>query len=117
MLQLLHRLGIQAFEPKLVKGNAIQPHPLVCGAFNADFDGDQMAIHIPLLLEAQVEARILMLSSYNILSAASGRAVASPSQDMSIGAYFLTYKKDPKNLVIGSSIEVPLTTKSVKSLR
>ena len=75
-----------------------------------------MAIHIPLLLEAQVEARILMLSSYNILSAASGRAVASPSQDMSIGAYFLTYKKDPKNLVIGSSIEVPLTTKKgVKS--
>ena len=112
----LHRLGIQAFEPKLVKGNAIQLHPLVCGAFNADFDGDQMAIHIPLLLEAQVEARILMLSSYNILSAASGRAVASPSQDMSIGAYFLTYKKDPKNLVIGSSIEVPLTTKKgVKS--
>jgi DNA-directed RNA polymerase subunit beta' len=90
----LHRLGIQAFEPVLIKGNAIQLHPLVCGAFNADFDGDQMAVHIPLLLEAQVEARVLMLSSYNILSAASGRAVASPSQDMSIGAFYLTHRLD-----------------------
>jgi len=88
----LHRLGIQAFEPVLVKGNAIQLHPLVCEAFNADFDGDQMAVHIPLLLEAQVEARVLMLSSYNILSASSGKAVASPSQDMTIGAFFLTHE-------------------------
>jgi len=102
----LHRLGIQAFEPKLVKGNAIQLHPLVCGAFNADFDGDQMAVHIPLLLEAQVEARILMLSSYNILSAASGRAVASPSQDMSIGAFYLTHKIVPEE-----TKTIPVTTK------
>ena len=102
----LHRLGIQAFEPVLVKGNAIQLHPLVCGAFNADFDGDQMAVHIPLLLEAQVEARVLMLSSYNILSAASGRAVASPSQDMSIGAYYLTHRLKPTQ-----SVTIPLTLK------
>jgi len=88
----LHRLGIQAFEPVLVKGNAIQLHPLVCEAFNADFDGDQMAVHIPLLLEAQVEARVLMLSAYNILSASSGKAVASPSQDMTIGAFYLTHE-------------------------
>src|SRR6185369_8194113 len=87
----LHRLGIQAFEPKLVEGKAIQVHPLVCHAFNADFDGDQMAVHLPLSAEAQAEARILMLSANNILSPASGRPLATPSQDMVLGAYFLTY--------------------------
>src|SRR5206468_3219127 len=87
----LHRLGIQAFEPLLVEGKAIQVHPLVCHAFNADFDGDQMAVHLPLSAEAQAEARILMLSSNNILSPAHGRPLATPSQDMVLGGYYLTY--------------------------
>ena len=87
----LHRLGIQAFEPVLVEGKAIQLHPLVCTAFNADFDGDQMAVHLPLSVEAQAEARILMLSANNILSPAHGRPIAVPSQDMILGLYYLTY--------------------------
>lgn len=86
----LHRLGIQAFEPILVEGRAIQLHPLVCPAFNADFDGDQMAVHVPLSLEAQAEARILMLACHNILSPATGRPIVAPSQDMVLGAYYLT---------------------------
>ncbi|HSJ33462.1 MAG TPA: DNA-directed RNA polymerase subunit beta' [Acidimicrobiia bacterium] len=86
----LHRLGIQAFEPVLVEGKAIQIHPLVCEAFNADFDGDQMAGHLPLSAEAQAEARILMLSSNNVLSPASGRPIVTPSQDMVIGMYYLS---------------------------
>jgi DNA-directed RNA polymerase subunit beta' len=90
----LHRLGIQAFEPVLVEGKAIQIHPLVCAAFNADFDGDQMAVHLPLSAEAQAEARLLMLSAHNILSPAHGRPIAVPSQDMIIGAYYLTEQVD-----------------------
>ncbi len=86
----LHRLGIQAFEPVLVEGKAIRVHPLVCSAFNADFDGDQMAVHVPLSFEAQLEARVLMLSSNNILLPSNGRPVAAPTQDMVIGAYYLT---------------------------
>ncbi len=86
----LHRLGIQAFEPMLVEGKAIQLHPLVCEAFNADFDGDQMAVHLPLSAEAQAEARILMLSRNNILSPASGKPLAMPRLDMVTGLYFLT---------------------------
>ncbi len=86
----LHRLGIQAFEPILVEGKAIQLHPLVCTAFNADFDGDQMAVHLPLSSEAQAEARLLMLSAHNILSPASGKPIAAPTQDQIIGAYYLT---------------------------
>ncbi len=86
----LHRLGIQAFEPVLVEGRAIKLHPLACGAFNADFDGDQMAVHVPLSLEAQAEARVLMLSTNNILKLADGRPIVSPSQDMVIGSYYLT---------------------------
>src|SRR5438445_662717 len=86
----LHRLGIQAFEPVLVEGKAIQIHPLVCTAFNADFDGDQMAVHLPLSSEAQAEARVLMLSANNILSPAHGRPLTVPSQDMVIGVYYLT---------------------------
>jgi DNA-directed RNA polymerase subunit beta' len=86
----LHRLGIQAFEPQLIEGKAIQIHPLVCTAFNADFDGDQMAVHVPLSAEAQAEARILMLSSNNILSPAHGRPITTPTQDMVLGIYFLT---------------------------
>lgn len=90
----LHRLGIQAFEPQLVEGKALQLHPLVCGAFNADFDGDQMAVHLPLSPEAQAEARILMLSSNNILKPSDGRPVTLPSQDMIIGLHHLTTKRD-----------------------
>jgi DNA-directed RNA polymerase subunit beta' len=86
----LHRLGIQSFEPILVEGRAIQLHPLVCPAFNADFDGDQMAVHVPLSLESQAEARLLMLASNNILSPATGRPIITPSQDMVLGAYYLT---------------------------
>ncbi len=93
----LHRLGIQAFEPVLVEGKAIQIHPLVCEAFNADFDGDQMAVHLPLSAEAQAEARILMLSANNVLSPASGRPIVTPSQDMVIGMYYLSeYVEDAK---------------------
>ncbi len=91
----LHRLGIQAFEPILVEGRAIQLHPLVCPAFNADFDGDQMAVHVPLSLESQAEARLLMLASNNILSPATGRPIITPSQDMVLGAYYLT-AENPK---------------------
>jgi len=90
----LHRLGIQAFEPQLIEGKAIQIHPLVCTAFNADFDGDQMAVHVPLSAEAQAEARILMLSSNNILSPASGRPLTAPTQDMVLGLYFLTSNRE-----------------------
>src|SRR3954449_10103597 len=89
----LHRLGIQAFEPVLVEGKAIQLHPLVCGAFNADFDGDQMAVHVPLSLEAQLEARALMMSTNNILSPANGDPIIVPSQDVVLGLYFMTREK------------------------
>jgi len=89
----LHRLGIQAFEPVLVEGKAIRIHPLVCAAFNADFDGDQMAVHVPLSFESQLEARLLMISSNNVLKPSDGRPVAEPSQDMVLGCYFLT--KEP----------------------
>ncbi|MBN1164827.1 MAG: DNA-directed RNA polymerase subunit beta' [Candidatus Krumholzibacteriota bacterium] len=89
----LHRLGIQAFQPLLIEGKAIQIHPLVCAAFNADFDGDQMAVHVPLSYEAQLEARTLMLSANNILSPANGFPLASPSQDMVLGLYYLSMKK------------------------
>ncbi|BAC08192.1 DNA-directed RNA polymerase subunit gamma [Thermosynechococcus vestitus] len=91
----LHRLGIQAFEPILVEGRAIQLHPLVCPAFNADFDGDQMAVHVPLSIEAQAEARMLMLASNNILSPATGKPIITPSQDMVLGCYYLT-AENPK---------------------
>jgi DNA-directed RNA polymerase subunit beta' len=107
----LHRLGIQAFMPVLVEGKAIQLHPLVCTAFNADFDGDQMAVHLPLSAEAQSEARILMLASNNILSPATGRPIASPTQDMVLGIYWLTFTeadtavdRDPTGLPMYSSI-------------
>ncbi|MBI3314171.1 MAG: DNA-directed RNA polymerase subunit beta' [Candidatus Omnitrophica bacterium] len=89
----LHRLGIQAFEPVLIEGKAIRVHPLVCAAFNADFDGDQMAVHVPLSMEAQMEARILMLSANNIFSPASGNPIATPSQDIVLGIYYLTKMK------------------------
>jgi DNA-directed RNA polymerase subunit beta' len=90
----LHRLGIQAFEPVLIEGKAIQLHPLVCAAFNADFDGDQMAVHVPLALEAQLEARVLMMSTNNILSPANGKPIIVPSQDIVLGIYYLTTEAD-----------------------
>ncbi len=90
----LHRLGIQAFEPKLIEGKAIHLHPLVCTAFNADFDGDQMAVHVPLSLEAQLEARVLMMSTNNILSPANGKPIIVPGQDMVLGLYYLTLQRD-----------------------
>jgi len=106
----LHRLGIQAFEPILVEGKAIQIHPLVCAAFNADFDGDQMAVHVPLLTEAQVESRILMLASGNILSPASGRPIITPTQDMVIGSFYMTVmdekRTEGKGMTFGSDWEV-----------
>ncbi|WP_062466959.1 DNA-directed RNA polymerase subunit beta' [Demequina maris] len=104
----LHRLGIQAFEPQLVEGKAIHLHPLVCGAFNADFDGDQMAVHLPLSAEAQAEARVLMLSSNNILKPSDGRPVTMPSQDMIIGLYHLSLLKEGEKgegLVFGTQSE------------
>ncbi|ATG48760.1 DNA-directed RNA polymerase subunit beta' [Celeribacter ethanolicus] len=90
----LHRLGIQAFEPTLIEGKAIQLHPLVCSAFNADFDGDQMAVHVPLSLEAQLEARVLMMSTNNVLSPANGAPIIVPSQDMILGLYYITMQRD-----------------------
>ena len=109
----LHRLGIQAFEPVLVEGKAIRIHPLVCAAFNADFDGDQMAVHVPLSFEAQLEARVLMLSSNNILLPSNGRPVTAPSQDMVIGAYYLT-----KPTLDVSDVEVVATNeKATPSVR
>jgi DNA-directed RNA polymerase subunit beta' len=107
----LHRLGIQAFEPQLVEGKAIQIHPLVCTAFNADFDGDQMAVHVPLSAEAQAEARILMLSSNNILKPADGKPVTMPTQDMIIGLYHLTHLREGmkgEGRVFGSDAEARL---------
>ncbi|MEM8502539.1 MAG: DNA-directed RNA polymerase subunit gamma [Cyanobacteria bacterium P01_D01_bin.1] len=97
----LHRLGIQAFEPIMVEGRAIQLHPLVCPAFNADFDGDQMAVHVPLSLEAQSEARLLMLASNNVLSPATGRPIITPSQDMVLGCYYLTAENPSKQMGAG----------------
>ena len=89
----LHRLGIQAFEPGLIEGKAIQLHPLVCAAYNADFDGDQMAVHLPLTLEALFEARALMMSTNNVLSPASGDPIIVPSQDVVLGLYYMTKEK------------------------
>ena len=103
----LHRLGVQAFEAKLIEGNAIELHPLVCAAFNADFDGDQMAVHIPLSLEAQLEARVLMMSTNNILSPSNGKPIIVPSQDIVLGIYYLSQasKKDNKPRGIFSNID------------
>ena len=89
----LHRLGIQAFEPVLIEGKAIQLHPLVCAAFNADFDGDQMAVHVPLSVEAQTEARVLMMATNNILSPSNGSPIIVPSQDMVLGIYYMSREK------------------------
>ncbi|HEX5727406.1 MAG TPA: DNA-directed RNA polymerase subunit beta', partial [Longimicrobiaceae bacterium] len=101
----LHRLGIQAFEPVLVEGKAIRIHPLVCAAFNADFDGDQMAVHVPLSFEAQLEARVLMLSSNNILLPSNGRPIAAPSQDIVIGCYWLTKESEAHETAFPGDLE------------
>merc|ERR1712098_958687 len=97
----LHRLGIQAFEPTLIEGKAIQLHPLVCAAFNADFDGDQMAVHIPLSIEAQLEARVLMMSTNNILSPSNGKPIIVPSQDIVLGIYYLSQSKKEEGKPVG----------------
>ena len=105
----LHRLGIQAFEPQLIEGKAIQLHPLVCAAFNADFDGDQMAVHVPLSLEAQLEARVLMMSTNNILHPANGQPIIVPSQDIVLGLYYLSIMSDKQvgeGMVFGSVSEI-----------
>jgi DNA-directed RNA polymerase subunit beta' len=105
----LHRLGIQAFEPVLIEGKAIQLHPLVCTAFNADFDGDQMAVHVPLSLEAQLEARVLMMSTNNILSPANGKPIIVPSQDIVLGLYFITMEREKEKgegMAFGSVTEI-----------
>ncbi len=105
----LHRLGIQAFEPTLIEGKAIQLHPLVCSAFNADFDGDQMVVHVPLSLEAQLEARVLMMSTNNVLSPANGAPIIVPSQDMILGLYYVTLQREGmkgEGMVFGSIEEV-----------
>ena len=91
----LHRLGIQAFEPVLIEGKAIQLHPLVCTPYNADFDGDQMAVHVPMSIEAQLEARSLMMSTNNILSPANGEPIIVPSQDIVLGLYYMTRENAP----------------------
>ncbi|MBF0282993.1 MAG: DNA-directed RNA polymerase subunit beta' [Magnetococcales bacterium] len=105
----LHRLGIQAFEPKLIEGKAIQLHPLVCTAFNADFDGDQMAVHVPLSVEAQMEARVLMMSTNNILSPANGKPIIVPTQDIILGLYYLTSERvneKGEGMIFSSPLEV-----------
>ena len=105
----LHRLGIQAFEPVLIEGKAIQLHPLVCAAFNADFDGDQMAVHVPLSLEAQLEARVLMMSTNNILHPANGGPIIVPSQDIVLGLYYLSLEtpgEPGEGMVFGSVAEI-----------
>ena len=107
----LHRLGIQAFEPVLVEGKAIQLHPLVCTAFNADFDGDQMAVHVPLSLEAQLEARVLMMSTNNILSPANGKPIIVPSQDIILGLYYMSLERDSEQgegMIFGDVQEILL---------
>ena len=115
----LHRLGVQAFEPKLIEGDAIELHPLTCAAFNADFDGDQMAVHIPLSLEAQLEARVLMMSTNNILSPSNGKPIIVPSQDMILGIYYLSLPPYQEKTIDGyfvnnSEIEQALETGSIK---
>lgn len=115
----LHRLSIQAFEPVLIEGDAIRLHPLVCSAFNADFDGDQMAVHVPLSLEAVMEAKLLMLASHNIFSPSSGKPVLTPSQDIVLGSYYLTFEPETKNedhLPLISTIEEALMLDSEKIL-
>ena len=105
----LHRLGIQAFEPVLIEGKAIQLHPLVCTAFNADFDGDQMAVHVPLSLEAQLEARVLMMSTNNILSPANGKPIIVPTQDIVLGLYYMSLMHDGdkgEGTIFGSLAEI-----------
>ena len=114
----LHRLGVQAFEPKLIEGDAIELHPLTCAAFNADFDGDQMAVHVPLSLEAQLEARILMLSTNNILSPSNGKPIIVPSQDMILGIYYLSQEpmtdKSAGYFVDVDAIEFALASDQIK---
>ena len=102
----LHRLSIQAFEPQLIEGEAIRIHPLVCTAYNADFDGDQMAVHVPLSVEAQMEARMLMLAPNNIFSPSSGKPITTPTQDITLGCYYVT--AEPRKPMPANANELPL---------
>ena len=113
----LHRLGIQAFEPVLIEGKAIQLHPLVCAAFNADFDGDQMAVHVPLSLEAQLEARVLMMSTNNILSPANGKPIIVPSQDIVLGLYYLSDERPERSGPRWGSIRTMAAARAARHLR
>ena len=108
----LHRLSIQAFEPVLIEGDAIRVHPLVCTAYNADFDGDQMAVHVPLSLEAVMETKLLMMATHNIFSPSSGKPILTPSQDIVLGSYYLTLQ--PRNEA-NKSQHVPLMANSRRS--
>ena len=119
MRRPLHRLGIQAFEPVLIEGKAIQLHPLVCAAYNADFDGDQMAVHVPLTLEAQLEARALMMSTNNILSPANGEPIIVPSQDVVLGLYYMTRERinaKGEGMVFADAKEVIAPTVPARSI-
>ena len=119
----LHRLSIQAFEPQLIEGEAIRIHPLVCTAYNADFDGDQMAVHVPLSVEAQLEARMLMLAPNNIFSPSSGKPITTPSQDITLGCYYITQnprtpKKDGHHLPLfadASEVEFAMVEGTIKT--
>ena len=112
----LHRLGVQAFEPKLIEGDAIQLHPLTCAAFNADFDGDQMAVHVPLSLEAQLEARVLMMSTNNILSPSNGKPIIVPSQDMILGIYYLSQPPYQTEIIEGYFVNTDEMYKHLKMI-
>ena len=102
----LHRLSVQAFEPQLIEGEAIRIHPLVCTAYNADFNGDQMAVHVPLSVEAQMEARLLMMATNNIFSPSSGKPIITPTQDITLGCYYVT--AEPRKSHAGGPAELPL---------
>src|SRR5437016_10179273 len=110
----LHRLSVQAFEPVLIEGEAIRIHPLVCTAYNADFDGDQMAVHVPLSVEAQLEARLLMMAPLNIFSPSSGRPIVTPTQDITLGCYYLT--AEPRTSKPANPNQMPLFGSKTEAL-
>ncbi len=110
----LHRLSVQAFEPMLIEGEAIRIHPLVCTAYNADFDGDQMAVHVPLSVEAQMEARLLMMATNNIFSPSSGKPIITPTQDITLGCYYVT--AEPRKALPADVNELPLFGTKVEAI-
>jgi DNA-directed RNA polymerase subunit beta' len=110
----LHRLSVQAFEPQLIEGEAIRIHPLVCTAYNADFDGDQMAVHVPLSVEAQLEARLLMMATNNIFSPSSGKPIITPTQDITLGCYYVT--AEPRKALPANLEQLPLFGTKVEAI-